>query len=122
LLPGERDVSIRLGPSVGRCAGCQDPRTQPDPNLEVVRSGHDELFLERLRDELELLRVPFEPDRLPDPDRLRLELDEDPLDRVEPRFEPRLVLRVVLFFDPEDPPPWAPVACPPVASPACCST
>jgi hypothetical protein len=89
LLTRERNVSIRLGLSIGRFAGLQGPRTQPNANLEVVRPDHDELFLERLRDEL--LRVPFEPDRLPDPDRLRLELDEDPLDRVEPRFEPRLV-------------------------------
>jgi hypothetical protein len=119
LLPGERHVSVRLRLGSRRRAHSQCARTQSDPDLEVLR--HDDLFLDRLRDELELLRVLFELDRLLDPELLWLELDFVPLARFEPRFEPRLVLRGLRFCEAPDAcscPAAAPAACP--ACPACC--
>jgi hypothetical protein len=83
--------------------------------VEIVRRAHDELFLERLRDEAdELLPLFLDPDRLfDDREPFRAEADFDPLDRVEPRFEPRFVWRELRFREP----PGAPS---PALPPACC--
>jgi hypothetical protein len=117
-LPRDRQVfAVRFRPGIRRFAARQRTCTQPGPNLEI-RRGHDELFLERLRDEPEApLRVPFDPERLPDArERLRAELDVVPPERLEPRFEPRLVWRVLRLRELPDRLSPAPPVAPLVAS------
>jgi len=64
----------------------QHSRTEAGEELEVRRVGHSGFLFARLLDAEERLLVPFAD--------ARLRVVFEPLARVDPRFEPRLVCRV----------------------------